>query len=53
MSVILQVEHCIESLTAMSTTQVELELRELVKNEVDNVSEVVYNKHIDSNSASI
>ena len=35
----------------MFTTPVELELQELVKNEVDNVSEVVYNKHIDSNSA--
>ena len=45
------VGHSIESLTAMSIRQVVLELRELVKNEVDNVSEVTYNKHIDSNSA--
>ena len=31
------------SLTAMSITQVVLELQELVKNEVDNVVEVAYN----------
>jgi hypothetical protein len=42
----LMVEPNTELQMAMSTIPVVLELRELVKNEVDNVSEVAYNKHI-------